>query len=141
MATTRKTATTQGQANDVAEFMRTLEHPLKTEIEAVRTLILDADPAIKEGIKWKAPSFCVQEYFATMHVRNTQAVQVILHLGAKVRQTPNVTIDDPGGLLEWLAKDRASVKFSNMQAIKANGEAFKHITRQWITYLKPMPNS
>jgi hypothetical protein len=135
MATTKKTATTQEQVSDVAEFMRTFEHPLKAEIEAVRALILDADPTIKEGIKWKVPSFCVQEYFATLHIRNTQAVQVILHLGAKVRQTPNVTIDDPGGLLEWLGKDRATVKFSDMQAIQANGEAFKHITRQWITYL------
>lgn len=135
MATTRKTTATKDQASNVAEFMRTLEHPLKAEIETVRALILDADPAIKEGLKWKAPSFCVQEYFATIHIKNTSAVQVILHLGAKVRQTPNVTIDDPGGLLEWLGKDRASVKFSDMQAIKANGEAFKHITRQWITYL------
>lgn len=133
MATTNKT--TERQTTDVAEFMRTFEHPLKAEIEAVRKLILDTDPAIKEGIKWKAPSFYVQEYFATMHIRNTQAVQVILHLGAKVRQTPELSIDDPNGLLEWLGKDRASVKFGDMQAIKAQGEAFKNIVRQWIAYL------
>lgn len=135
MATTRNTTATKGQASDVAEFMRTFEHPLKAEIEAVRRLILDADPAIKEGIKWKAPSFCVQEYFATTHIRNTQAVQVILHLGAKVRQIPKVTIDDPNGLLEWLAKDRATVKFSDMQMVKASGEAFQNIVRQWIAHL------
>jgi hypothetical protein len=135
MAITEKTAAKQSQANSVTEFMQTFEHPLKAEIEAVCALILNADPMIKEGIKWKAPSFCVQEYFATLRLRNTQAVQVILHLGAKVKQTPKVTIDDPRGLLEWLAKDRATVKFTDMQEIKTNGNAFQDIVRQWIAYL------
>ena len=104
-----KIAANKSQAGDVAEFMRAFEHPLKVEIEAVRALILAADAAIKEGIKWNAPSFYVQEYFATIHVKNTRAVQVILHLGAKRKQATGVVIDDPNGLLEWLAQDRASV--------------------------------
>lgn len=135
MANTTQAAITQGKGNTVTEFMQTFEHPLKAEIEAVRGLILGADPAISEGIKWKAPSFCVQEYFATMHIKNTKAVQIIFHLGAKVRPTDGFTIDDPAGLLEWLGKDRATVKFSDMRAISTNKDIFVTIVRQWIGYL------
>jgi len=57
------------KAEDVSELMRQLEHPLKPEIEAVRRIILGADAQIREGIKWNAPSFYINEYFATVNVR------------------------------------------------------------------------
>lgn len=122
-------------SDEVTEFMRTFEHPLKAEIEAVRALILDADTSIGEGIKWNAPSFCVQEYFATIHIKNTKAVQIILHLGAKARASKDFTIEDPNGLLEWLGKDRASVKFNELETIHANAAAFSSIVSQWIKHL------
>lgn len=46
----------------VAEFLRRLEHPLKAEIEALRRVLLAADPAVREGIKWNAPSFRRRSY-------------------------------------------------------------------------------
>jgi len=36
--------------------MSELEHPFKTEVQAIRVSILGAAPGIAEGIKWKAPS-------------------------------------------------------------------------------------
>lgn len=75
-----------------------------------------------------------------MHVKNTNAVQVIFHLGAKVKAggTPKMAIDDPHGLLEWLGtgKDRASAKFADMKTIKATSGALQEIVRQWIAYLR-----
>jgi len=41
----------------VDEFMKTLEHPFKSEIEMLRRAILAVDPAVAEGIKWNSPSF------------------------------------------------------------------------------------
>ncbi|KAA0227494.1 hypothetical protein EDS67_15960 [candidate division KSB1 bacterium] len=59
-------------------------------------------------------------------------------MGAKVKDnsTAALAISDPNGLLEWLAKDRAAVKFRDMKAIKANKTAFEKIVRQWIACLK-----
>lgn len=137
MATNKKAVPAQSAGSDVDEFMRDLAHPLKAELELVRSLILNADPSISEGIKWNSASFRVEEYFATMHVKTTNAVQVIFHLGAKVKDvTPGMTVDDPNGLLEWLGKDRASVKLRDMNAIKANSGALREIVRQWIAYLR-----
>jgi flagellar motor switch protein FliG len=45
----------------VVEFLNNLEHPLKKEIEEVRQIILSANPHINERIKWKAPSFCIED--------------------------------------------------------------------------------
>ena len=137
MATTKKPAKPKPVANSVEDFMRELEHPLKIEMQAVLELIAGASPEISTGIKWNAPSFFYKEWFATVNVRTNDAVQIILHLGAKVRADINARIDikDPNKLLQWLGKDRASVKFASMQEITASETAFRDIISQWLKYL------
>jgi hypothetical protein len=124
-------------SENVETFLASLDHPFKQEILAVRQIILGADPSIAEGIKWNAPSFRTSEYFATLHLRAKDGVQVILHLGAKTRDnsTTGVAIADPESLLEWLAKDRASAKFSDLKAIDARRSAFANVIRQWIKHV------
>ena len=128
-----RTAAAADTAEAVDAFMATLEHPYKAAIEALRTIIAGADPAIAEGVKWNAPSFRTTEYFATTHLRSKDGIGVILHLGAKVRETPSFQIEDPQGLLKWLAKDRALVNFAGVQDVKAHEAAIQGIVRQWIT--------
>ena len=121
-------------AESVEAFLAALEHPLKPAILALRQIILAADPSIAEGIKWNVPSFRTTEYFATFHLRASDGVQIILHLGAKVRTTATtgVTIADPKSLLTWLAKDRAAVKFADLSAVEAKREDFTTLIREWI---------
>lgn len=122
---------------DVETFLASLEHPFKPEILALRKVILGAHPSISEGIKWNAPSFRTSEFFATFHLRAKDGVQVILHRGAKKRDTPasGLEIADPGALLEWLGKDRASVKFRDGKDIAARGPAFAAVIRQWLAFV------
>ena len=90
-----------------------------------------------EGIKWNVPSFCTSEYFATFNLRTKEGIGIILHLGAKVRDTATtgIAVADPESLLKWLAKDRASVIFSNLKDIDRKRVAFAQIIRQWIKHL------
>ena len=120
---------------EVDSFIAELEHPHKPAIEAIRRVVCGADPAIAEGIKWNAPSFRTAGYFATTHLRAKQGVGLILHLGAKVRDLPGVTIDDPDGLLTWLARDRAIVTFANGDEVRNRKAALEHIVRQWIRHV------
>ena len=122
---------------DVETFLASLEHPFRQEILALRQIILGADPGIAEGIKWNAPSFRTSEYFATFQLRAKDGVQVILHLGAKVRDTSTsgIAIADPESLLEWLAKDRASVKFRDLKDVDARRSAFAKVLRAWIKHV------
>lgn len=121
----------------VAAFLATLDHPLKPVIVALRDVILSADPSIAEGIKWNAPSFYTTEHFATFHLRAQDSVKIMMHLGAKPRDTAQtgIAIDDPAGTLQWLAKDRASATFHDLSEVEARRDAFAGIIRQWITYV------
>jgi hypothetical protein len=119
----------------VDTFLAALEHPLKPGILALRQVILGVDPGIAEEIKWNAPSFRTSEHFATMHLRSSDHVQLILHFGARKRDMPGLAIADPDGLLEWLGADRASVRFSSLEDLEARRVAFERIIRQWIAHV------
>ena len=121
----------------VDAFMATLEHPCTALIEALRRIILRADPSIAEGIKWKSPSFRTGEYFATVNLRAKAGIGLILHFGAKVQQLPAVAaaIDDPQHLLRWLAADRAMLEFVDLSDLAAKESALSAIVRQWIAVI------
>ncbi len=120
--------------DDVAAFLRTLDHPLAKEIALVRKAILGASPRIGEAIKWNAPSFHTEkDHFATFHLRSTVEVQVVLHRGAKVRADKKpLEVPDPRGLLKWLASDRAMMSLGAASAVSANRPALQEIVRAWI---------
>jgi uncharacterized protein YdhG (YjbR/CyaY superfamily) len=121
--------------SEVDEYMRSLKHPLKRELEAVRRLILGVSPKIAEGIKWKSPSFRTTEYFATVNLHGKDGLRLILHTGAKVKAGAGPKVDDSTGLLKWLAKDRAMVTLGDAKDVKAKTKALRAILRQWIRYV------
>ena len=122
--------------NEVDRFMAALDHPLKAEIEAIRALILGADRRIKESVKWNAPSFSIDDHFATLKLYPPAAVQVVLHTGARVKSNSTaMEIRDPSSLLKWAAVDRCLATFSSMEDVTSNGPAFEAILKQWIEQL------
>ena len=136
MATAKKVKRDKATGSTVDDFMRESDHPLKAEMEAVRSLILGVSPEITEAIKWNAPSFATSEHFATFNPRAKDGVQIIFHLGAKVKAVRKPAIDDPAGFLQWLGKDRASMKLKDMKAIESNWAALEAIVRQWIVHVE-----
>lgn len=131
------TKTNKATVASIEEFMHLLEHPKKSEIEALISLVRAAQPEILVGVKWNAPSFFCKEWFATIHLNCKDAVQIILHLGAKKREDikQRIAIEDPHNLLQWLGKDRAFIKFRDHREISLNADAFQDIIRQWSSYL------
>lgn len=127
----------QSASNGVGTFLATLDHPAKREVLALRAIILGADDSIREEIKWNAPSFYTTEHFATFHLRHSDGVQIVLHLGAKPRGDLKVraAISDPEVLLEWRGADRATVTFRDLSDIEKRQRAFLEVLRQWITHV------
>lgn len=116
--------------------MKALDHPLKKDIEAARKAILAVDSKINEGVKWNAPSFRVEDYFATVNVRSRDAVQLVFHRGAKVKKDgKKLNIDDPNELIKWLSDDRCLITLGAGKTAKANMPAFKAIVAKWIAQL------
>jgi hypothetical protein len=117
----------------VGAFLRDLDHPLKREIERVREIVLGASPEIREGVKWNAPSFRTTEFFATIHLRSTDRVQVVFHHGAKAKDgATKVDLPDPEGLVKWLSTDRCLVTFGAGPQIAKRRAALEAIVRAWI---------
>lgn len=114
-----------------------LAPPNRTDLDFVRRSIVGASPAIREAVKWNAPSFRTSEFFATVHLRSRDGVAVVLHTGAKVKASASsgLAIADPSGLLKWLAKDRALVTLGDARGIAAKRAAFQKLLRAWIEHV------
>jgi hypothetical protein len=119
----------------VVEFMDSLQHPLKKEIEEVRTIILNADNRFTEHIKWNAPSFCLQdEDRVTFNLQGKGFFRLVFHCGAKAKDQAGEgpLFEDPTGLLEWVSGDRAIVKFTDMNDVQAKKEKLEATITKWM---------
>lgn len=120
---------------DVDAFLAALAHPQDPAIRRLRAVVLAADPRIGDGIKWNAPSFHVEgRHFATMQLRRTDRVLLVLHLGAGKRAMPKDAIADPAKLLTWLGTDRATCAFASANDVDAQAAALQSLLRQWMVH-------
>lgn len=108
----------------VNDWMQQLEHPLKVEIDTVRTIIKQSNSSIKERIKWNAPSYYSTEDIVTFNHRATQHVHLIFH-------HPSI-VKIKSALLEGDYKDRRMLYLPNMKAIKANKKELQRIIQESV---------
>lgn len=121
------------RADVVNRYMQELDHPLKAEIERVRSIILDSCDGITEHIKWNAPSFCYGgDDRVTLKLYPPTAVQLIFHRGANAKDNSNFTFDDDTGLLKWPARDRAVLTLRSMADIEAHGDTLRQLVNRWL---------
>ena len=132
MAAKKTTPGVRKKVTDVDTYMSELDHPCKKEMQAIRKIILGVNPKITEEIKWNAPSFALGEHFVTFNAWAREDVQLIFHHGPKKATSKGKPVDDPDGLLEWLATDRASMRFDGMKDVKSKKAGLQSIVRQWI---------
>ncbi len=66
-------------AEQVDAFILALEHPLKDVVELLRTEIKNANPALKERIKWNAPSYFTTVDLLTFNLKSNNTILLILH--------------------------------------------------------------
>jgi len=119
---------------EVDAYMNALEHPMAEQVERLRSAILNIDSRINEHIKWNAPSFYIDDHFATFNLHYPDRVQIVLHVGAKVNpDAKQLAISDHEGLLQWAAVDRASVTFRTVTEVDQRFDAFLDLLKQWIT--------
>ena len=118
---------------EVDAFMASLEHPLAPQVEKVRSAILGVDSRVNESIKWNAPSFFIEDHFATFNLHYPDRIQIVLHAGAKVNpDAKQLEISDPAGLLKWAAVDRANVSFTGDADVEDRLTPFLDVLGQWI---------
>lgn len=121
----------------VDALLAALDHPHDDAIRLLRALILGVDPAVREEVKWNAPSFRTSGDFATLHLRSKAGVQLVLHFGAAKRADVRARdeVADPDGLLEWKSRDRAVVTLRDAADVQAKSAALAAVLRQWLTHV------
>ena len=117
----------------VAAFLAALRHGRADEVERLRGLILAAHPDLTEQIKWNAPSFAIDgDDRVTLRLAPGDVLQLILHRGAKVRDTTGFAFTDESGLVRWLAADRGVVALSDAADLEAKAPAIQNLVKNWV---------
>jgi hypothetical protein len=115
-------------AEKVAEYMAQLNHPLKAEMEALRRIIKQANPAIAERIKWNAPSYYTREDLLTFNHRMQDKVHLIFHNIAIVQIKSE--------LLEGDYKDRRMTYFKDMEAVNTHQAELESILNEYVALVE-----
>ena len=114
----------------VVEYLHHLEHPLKAEIEEVRSFILSVDGRADQ-------MECTQllrsgEDRITLNLQGKGFLRIIFHCGAKV-QTHDIKGALPEDtLLEWASNDRAIAKILNLNDLEEKKEQLREVIVRWI---------
>ena len=110
--TLRKKGSPVSRTDKVDEFLENLSHPLKAEVEALRSIIKGVNKNINEEIKWVAPSFNYKgEYLVTFNLRDTKRIHLVFH-NPKISKVKS-------SILEGDYVDRRMAYFADMKDIKA----------------------
>jgi hypothetical protein len=120
----------------VDEYISGLDAARQKETQALRKIILGVNPKITEEIKWNAPSFALGEHFVTFNAWAKDYVELIFHHGPKKATSKGIPIHDPDHRLEWLATDRASMRFVSMEDVRSKKAGLQAIIRQWIKAMR-----
>lgn len=123
---------------EVTQFLDGQNHPLRAEIEKLRSILLTADGSVRENIKWNSPNYCAgEEDRITMRVQPPKQIQLIFHRGAKKQTQPeNRLIEDASGLLAWKENDRAVVTLRSMAEVENAAGGLSEIVKKWIRAAK-----
>lgn len=122
-------------SGEVTTFLDGLNHPLRKEMELLRTGILAAQCGLVENIKWNGPNYSFKnEDRITMRIQPPKQLQLIFHRGAKKQQQPkDKLISDPSGILSWKENDRAVATFKSLKEIESRKTDLAMIVRGWIS--------
>jgi uncharacterized protein YdhG (YjbR/CyaY superfamily) len=130
----KKKGSPVSRTDKVDEFLENLSHPLKAEVEALRSIIKGVDKNIAEEIKWKAPSFNYKgEYLVTFNLREEERIHLVFH-------NPQIS-KVKSKLLEGDYKDRRMAYFADMNDIKAKKPVLEKALKDLIKLQKVKESS
>lgn len=116
------------EREQVDEWMNKLDPSFKPSINAVRKIIKDAAPNLKERIKWNAPSYYYNEDVVTFGpTKSKDKIILVFH-------HPTI-VKIKSSLLEGDYKDRRLVYLNSAKEIKDAREELARIIKESIAML------
>ena len=126
----KKSKSAANQAQQVNEFMDTLDHPFKTEVQMVREIIKNVNQDITEQIKWNAPSFSYNgESLVTFNLWEKERIHLVFH-NPMISQVKSK-------LLEGDYEHRRMAYFEDKQDIDAKKATLEKVLKDLIKLQNP----
>jgi uncharacterized protein YdhG (YjbR/CyaY superfamily) len=125
----KKKGSPVSRTDKVDEFLENLSHPLKAEVEAMRSIIKGVNQDINEEVKWNAPSFNYKgEYLVTFNLRDEKRIHLVFHnpMISKVKSA----------LLEGDYADRRMAYFADMKDVQAKKPVLEKALKDLIKLQK-----
>jgi hypothetical protein len=121
----------------VDALLAALEHPNKAGVQLLREAILRVDSRIREEVKWNAPSFMLEDHFATFKLHPPGNIQLVLHTGAKPKKPPQkFALKGAEKLVKWAAPDRCVVSLGNTESAREHCQLVASLVQQWVQQLQ-----
>lgn len=120
--------------NEVTVFLDRLDLSLRVEIEYLRTIIMNTDYDLTEGIKWNGPNYSINgEDRITIRIDSSKKLQIIFHRGVKVKEQPKERVlNERYDILLWKENDRAIASFMSLEEIQEKSMMLKEVVTKWI---------
>jgi hypothetical protein len=120
---------------EVTVFLDNLKHPLRTEIQKLREVILKANPGLSEDIKWNAPNYSLDgaDRITMKILPPKNNFLLIFHGGVRKKEdAKNMDVKADGLELEWRGNDRAILTIRSLNDITSNETAITKLINQWL---------
>ena len=121
----------------IEEFMGALDDDKRSQVEALRKLVISSDPNLEEHIKWNAPSYVLNgEDRITFNLLNKEnIVKLVFHMGAlrKEDKKAEPVIADLSGLIEWSSDIRGVMSFTTLEDIQDKSDEVSKFVVKWLS--------
>ena len=120
----------------VDEFLAAQEPQRRSDVETVRGLVREAEPALVEVVKWNSPDYQLDGVDRlTINAAGRGPVRLILHFGTARPEDKGVSptfTGDPDGLLTWHSNIRASLSLPEPAKLAEERDAIIAVVRAWL---------
>src|SRR5438094_654655 len=135
-----QTTTKPSESARVDAYMKSLQHPLAEVVEALRQVLLKADPEIGEEIKWNAPAFFYTGEMAPFNPKEYKRHLVVFNLFQKdcIRLVfwGGGKVNDTSGFLEGdYADGRRLAYFRSLEDVEAKRVKLVEVVREQLRLL------
>jgi hypothetical protein len=122
----------------IKEYYDKLNHPLRTVVEKLKSIILETDKEICETIKWNSPCFYYSGEMKPYNPKEYKKEIVVLNLHKKdlvlLVFPTGTSINDTTGLLSGDYKDsRKIAKFSTLEEVITRKNDLQSVIRNWLS--------
>lgn len=102
-------------------------------VDALRRIVSRASGDLAEHIKWNAPSFTIDgDDRITLGLERKGGARLVLHRGARPKDSAGFVFDDSAKLATWPSSDRGVVQFRSLAEIEAKSAELQQLCARWV---------